>query len=243
MKSLKGQVVVTGGSRGIGRAFVVEAAKRGHNVVFSHRGRGTDAAETVALSTRPDVTVTPIEADLTDPVDVERFAEAAGDLGETQMLINCAGFADAARLDEVTERNWNDSFAVHVESPMRLVRAFAVSLAATQGAVLNVASDAGVIGSLFGVSYGSSKAATIGLSKSLARELAPQIRVNTLAPGPVATDMWDELPEGERRHVESTTPLGRVGRPAEIAEAGLDMCDWTFATGQTFILDGGRTMQ
>ena len=158
------------------------------------------------------------------------------------LLVNNAGTMAHGLLGELTTEGWRRSFDVHVTAPMVLARGFAESLRATRGAILNVSSTGGVVGSVHGAAYGASKAAVLGLSKSLARELAPDVRVNTLAPGPVGTDMYADLPEDERRAVEDETPLGRVAEPREIAVAGLDLCHWTYATGQTLVVDGGRVM-
>lgn len=234
--------VVTGGSRGIGRAFVVEAARRGYHVAFTHRGRGTDAADTIEAAAGSGVQVRGFAADITDAAAVTRFAAEVLALGEVRLLINNAGTMVHGSLAETTVEGWRDSFRLHVDVPMQLAQVFASSLTRTEGSILNISSTGGVAGSVHGVSYGASKAATIGLSKTLARELAPAVRVNTLAPGPVATDMYAELPESERRQIEAETPLGRVGTPQEIARTGLDLCHWTYVTGQTIVVDGGRVI-
>lgn len=236
-----GSVVVTGGSRGIGRAFVVEAARRGYDVFFTHRGRADDAAETVAAAGEA-TTVTALETDLLDRAALESAIAAVLAHGPVHILVNNAGTMAHGLLGELTEEGWRRSFDVHVTAPMVLARGFAASLRATQGAILNVSSTGGVVGSVHGAAYGASKAAVLGLSKSLARELAPDVRVNTLAPGPVRTDMYADLPEDERGAVEAETPLGRVAEPPEIAQAGLDLCHWTYATGQTLVVDGGRVL-
>lgn len=237
-----GSVVVTGGSRGIGRAFVVEAAARGYDVFFTHRGRGDDAEATNAEAAGAGTHVEDVVVDVLDVPALEAFARQVLDNGPVHLLVNNAGTMAHGTLEETTDEGWDRSFGVHVTAPMVLSRAFADSLTSTAGAILNISSTGGVVGSVHGASYGASKAAILGLSKSLARELAPAVRVNTLAPGPVGTDMYAELPEDERRAVEEETPLGRVADPREIATAGLDLCHWTYATGQTLIVDGGRVM-
>lgn len=235
--------LVTGGSRGIGRAVVVEAAHRGYDVVFSHRGRGDDAAETIAAASSSGRTVTGVVASMESNEDLERLAAATREAGPVALLVTCAGFLVDTRLEEITDEHWWTSLDVHVTAPMLLARALAPGLAENGGAIVNVSSDGGVAGSVHGAPYGTSKAATIGLSHTLARELAPHVRVNTLAPGPVATDMWAAVPEDSRRTVEDATPLGRVGTPEEIARAALDLGSWTYVTGQTLVVNGGRFMK
>lgn len=235
--------VVTGGSRGLGRALVVEASRRGYDVVFSHRDRGSDAEDTINEAAIFGTAVLGVEADVTNRADLDRVAASALDLGPVHVLINNAGTLIGGTLEETTDQAWRDSFAIHVTAPMLLTRALAKALSETHGAVLNVASAGGVVGSVHGAAYGASKAATIGLSKTMARELAPQVRVNSIAPGPISTDMWGALPEASQRKVEAETPLQRVGRPDEIARACLDICSWTYLTGQTLVVNGGRVMQ
>ncbi|GAA3523365.1 3-oxoacyl-[acyl-carrier-protein] reductase [Aeromicrobium panaciterrae] len=238
-----GVAVVTGGSRGIGRAIVTEAARRGFDVVFSHRGRGSDSAETVAESAATGRTVVGVAADMQDAAQLAALAAAAREIGPVSVLITCAGLLRHAALKDITDEDWREAFAVHVTAPMLLARELAPDLAATNGAILNVSSDGGVVGSVHGAPYGASKAGTIGLSHTLARELAPRVRVNTLAPGPIDTDMWAAVDDAARRKVEDATPLGRVGTKGEIARAALDICSWTYVTGQTLVVNGGRVMQ
>lgn len=241
--SRPGSVVVTGGSRGIGRAFVVEAARRGYDVHFTHRGRADDVQATIrAARATSESSVTPHEVELDDQVALEDAVATILEAGPVHLLINNAGTMAHGELAELTDEDWRRSFDVHVTAPMILARGLGPSLTSTAGAILNVSSTGGMVGSLHGAAYGASKAAVIGLGKTLARELAPHVRVNTLAPGPVATEMYRDLPESERRAVESTTPLGRVAEPQEIAVAGLDVCHWGYVTGQTLVIDGGRVM-
>ena len=235
--------LVTGGSRGIGRAVVLEAAARGYDVVFSHRGRGTDEADTVAAAAGSGRTVRGVIAAMEEPADLDALAAAALELGDVHLLVTCAGFLADTRLADITDEHWWASLDVHVTAPMLLARALAPDLARVGGAIVNVASDGGVAGSVHGAPYGTSKAATIGLGHTLARELAPHVRVNTLAPGPIATDMWDAVPEASRRAVEDATPLGRVGTAEEIARCALDLASWTYVTGQTLVVNGGRVMK
>ncbi|MFT4008610.1 MAG: SDR family oxidoreductase [Nocardioidaceae bacterium] len=235
--------LVTGGSRGIGRAVVVEAARRGYDVVFSHRGRGTDEADTLARVGDLAGSATGVVADMETPEDLSRLAGVARERGPVHLLVTCAGILQDTRLDGVTDDYWWSSLDVHVTAPMILARELATDLAENGGAIVNVSSDGGVVGSIHGVPYGASKAATIGLGQTLARELAPRVRVNTLAPGPVSTDMWSSVPEESRRAVEDTTPLGRAGTPEEIARCVLDLASWTYVTGQTLVVNGGRVMK
>lgn len=234
--------VVTGGARGIGRGIVVEAARRGYDVVFTHRGRGSDASETVAAASSQGTRVAGVVADLTTAEGIQAVVEVATQFSPLHLLINNAGMLIDGTIADTPSEIWLQHLQLHAWAPMQLARELAPAIAETNGAILNVASDGGVVGSVHGPAYGASKAATIGLGKTLARELAPSVRVNNIAPGPVATDMWAAVPDADRQLVEAQTPLKRVGSIDEVAAACLDICGWTYVTGQTIILDGGRVM-
>lgn len=235
--------VVTGGSRGIGRAFVLEAARRGHRVVFTYVSRDSDAAETVRLAEARGGRADSVRADLAEPAGVELVAAAAAELGPVSLLVNNAGVSQETSLGAMTREAWERALAVNLNAPAFLAQAFCAGLTETRGAILNVSSDGGVAGSLHGPPYGSTKAGLIGLTKTLARELAPHVRVNAIAPGPVATDMWFEIdPAVQEQVVEHEVLLKRVAQPEDIARAGLDIASWPDATGIVVVLDGGRIM-
>jgi len=235
--------VVTGGSRGIGRAFVLEAVRRGYRVVFSYQHREAEAQETVRRALELGGEAVGVRADLGRPEGVEAIAAAATARGAASLLINNAGVTEECRLSEMTRAGWERAIAVNLTAPAFLAQALISGLAANRGAILNVSSDGGVAGSLHGPPYGATKAGIIGLTKTLARELAPEVRCNAIAPGPVATEMWFAIDaEVQRRVVERETPLRRVAQPADVARAGLDVCSWPDATGIVVVLDGGRIM-
>lgn len=234
--------VVTGGSRGIGRAFVLECVDRGMTVVFTHRGRGTDAEDTVAAAREAGGVAIPVVADVATDDGVAAVKAAAAEAGTVNVLVNNAGILAHAELDSMADETWDAAFDIHVRAPMKLARALRADLETSRGSILNLSSTGGVAGSVHGVAYGSSKAAIIGLTKTLARELAPKVRVNAVAPGPVATDMYATIPADEQAEVENETPLRRIADPSEIARTGLDVCSWPNVTGQVIVSDGGRIM-
>ncbi len=234
--------LVTGGSRGIGRAFVLEAARRGYTVVFGYRARSREADETVEAVRALGCQARGVQGDLADFEVVARLADAAHAAGPVALLINNAGLGEDIRLSNTTREVWERYIAVNLTAPCFLVKLLSAQLAANHGAVLNVSSDGGVVGSLHGAPYGATKAGLIGLTRTLARELAPDIRVNAIAPGPVSTEMWDGMPEEQKQLVYATTPLRRVAQPEEIARAGLDLCEWPNLTGEVLVIDGGRVM-
>ena len=235
--------VVTGGSRGIGRAFVLEAVRRGFRVVFSYRSREADAAETVKTAAGLGGEAVSVQADLEHFEGVQSVAEAAHVQGTVSLLVNNAGIGEEFTLEELTRQGWDRSIAINLTAPTFLAKAFKADLIAQRGAILNVSSDGGVAGSLHGAPYGATKAGIIGLTKTLARELAPHVRVNAIAPGPVATEMWFAIdPRVQEQVMEREMPLKRIAQPEDIARAGLDIASWPDASGIVVLLDGGRIM-
>jgi 3-oxoacyl-[acyl-carrier protein] reductase len=235
--------VVTGGSRGIGRAFVVEAVRRGYRVVFNYRSRREDAEQTVAAAMELGGEAIAVQADLEDFDAVATIARAARRAGPVALLVNNAGLGVEFTLEQMSRRDWERSIAINLTAPTFLIKELREDLVAQRGAIVNVSSDGGVAGSLHGAPYGATKAGLVGLTKTMARELAPHVRCNAIAPGPVATEMWFAIdPETQRRVTELETPLQRIAQPEDIARAGLDIASWPDATGIVVVLDGGRIM-
>ena len=243
MADLRPLAVVTGGSRGIGRAFVLEAARRGYDVVFSYRSREAEAARTIELAAAFGGKIESVCADLEDFEGVRTVASAARAKGHASLLVNNAGIGEEFTLEELTRAGWERSVAINLTAPTFLAKELKADLVSQRGAILNVSSDGGVAGSLHGAPYGATKAGLIGLTKTLARELAPDVRCNAIAPGPVATEMWLAIdPAVQERVMEREMPLKRIAQPEDIARAGLDISSWPDASGIVVLLDGGRIM-
>jgi len=235
--------LVTGGSRGIGRAFVLEAVRRGYRVVFSYRSRREEAENTAAAAGRLGGEAIPVQADLEDFDAVATLAVAARGAGAVALLVNNAGLGEEYRLEQLTRRDWERSIAVNLTAPTFLIKELRDQLVARRGSIMNVSSDGGVAGSLHGAPYGATKAGLVGLTKTVARELAPHVRCNAIAPGPVATEMWFAVdPETQKQVTEREVLLKRIATPEDIASAGLDIASWPDATGIVVVLDGGRIM-
>jgi 3-oxoacyl-[acyl-carrier protein] reductase len=235
--------VVTGGSRGIGGAFVLEAARRGYRVVFSYRSRKEDADRIVAEASNLGGEAIAVQADLERFEDVGRLAKSARAQGRIELLVNNAGLGEEFTLETMERSDWERVLAVNLTAPTFLTKELRADLVEARGSILNVSSDGGVAGSLHGAPYGATKAGLIGLTKTLARELAPHVRCNAIAPGPVATEMWFSVdPETQRQVTEREVLLQRIAQPEDIARAGLDVASWPDATGIVVVLDGGRIM-
>jgi 3-oxoacyl-[acyl-carrier protein] reductase len=242
-EAVRGTALVTGGSRGIGRGVVLEAAARGWDVVFTYRTRADEAQEVLRQTADRGWTVEALQADMADAEAVRALGSAMADRPSLSLLVNNAGIGMEDSLRNTKLENWHEALAVNLTAPMLLSQALADRLRENRGAIVNMSSSGGVVGSVHGPAYGSTKAALIGLTMTLARELAPAVRVNAIAPGPVDTELWASLPEEQKTAVYAETPLGRVCTVEEISRVTLDVADWTYVTGIVVVADGGRVMR
>jgi 3-oxoacyl-[acyl-carrier protein] reductase len=235
--------VVTGGSRGIGAAFVLEAVRRGYRVVFTYRSRRQDADAVVAQAAELGGEAIPVQADLVEFDAVGQVVAAARQAGPVALLVNNAGLGEEFTLETMRRDDWERVVAVNLTAPTFLIKGLRDDLVATRGSIMNVSSDGGVAGSLHGAPYGATKAGLVGLTKTIARELAPHVRCNAIAPGPVATEMWFSVdPQTQEQVTEREVLLKRIAQPEDMARAGLDIASWPDATGIVVVLDGGRIM-
>jgi NAD(P)-dependent dehydrogenase (short-subunit alcohol dehydrogenase family) len=240
------KVLITGSTRGIGHAAALAFLGEGADVVL--HGRTQPAADRAAadLAARARRAVRAIGADLLDRAAQDRLAGAAG---EIDIVVNCAGIFEERMLAEADADHWRRIMEVNLTAPWRIARALLPSLRQRQGVVVSVSSDSALLGYAGSAAYCASKGALIGLTRALAVELAPRVRVLCICPGPVDTDMMrDSLehapdPAAAQAHWESYTLLNRVAAPGEIAEAILFAAapKCTFQTGSVIVVDGGAT--
>jgi 3-oxoacyl-[acyl-carrier protein] reductase len=243
-------VLVTGGASGIGLATVEIFARCDATVALNHLPedrRGPAAVERLAALGRRVVAA---PGDVSRPGEAERMVEnAVAALGRLDFLVNNAGtpatpvpipFSD---LDALTEDFWSRILTTNLIGPFRCAHAAVPALKATRGAICNTASIAGVMGSGSSIPYATSKAGLINLTRSLARSLAPEIRVNAVAPGFVDSPWNTDWPADRKQASIERTPLKRACRPADIAETIFFLCAGAaMVTGQTVIVDGGLTL-
>jgi 3-oxoacyl-[acyl-carrier protein] reductase len=237
--SLDGKVaLVTGASRGIGRAIALELANAGASVVVGYR-TGGDAAEEIAAA----IGGRAVQADVADPEDARRLVEEAGDL---DLLVNNAGLTRDGVLARMSDEDWRTVLETNLGSVFYTCRAAARGMMRKRaGSIVNVSSIVGVRGNWGQTNYAASKAGIIGFTKSLARELGSRnVRANVVAPGYVRTRLTEVLPEEATDAMLANTPLGRLGEPEDVAGAVRFLCsdEASFITGEVLLVDGGLGM-
>jgi 3-oxoacyl-[acyl-carrier protein] reductase len=237
--SLEGKnALVTGASKGIGRAIAAELAAAGANVVVGYRS-GREEAEALAA----ELGGRAIQADVSDPDEAKRLVEEAGDL---DVLVNNAGLTRDGLLARMPDDDWRTVLETNLSSVFYTCRAVTRPMMKKRaGSIVNISSIVGVHGNWGQTNYGASKAGIIGFTKSLARELGSRnVRANVVAPGYVKTQLTDVLPEDATNAMLESTPLGRLGDPEDVAGAVRFLCSdaASFITGEVLLVDGGLGM-
>jgi 3-oxoacyl-[acyl-carrier protein] reductase len=237
--SLDGKTaLVTGASRGIGRAIAAELAAAGATVVVGYRS-GQEEAEALAA----EIGGRAIQADVSSPDDARRLVEEAGDL---DIVVNNAGLTRDGLLARMSDEDWRTVIDTNLSSVFYTCRAVTRPMMKKRaGSIVNISSVVGVHGNWGQTNYGASKAGIIGFTKSLARELGSRnVRANVVAPGYVKTQLTDVLPEDATAAMLQNTPLGRLGEPEDVAGAVRFLCSEaaSFITGEVLLVDGGLGM-
>lgn len=236
--------LVTGSSRGIGRAVARELAHQGWKICINYRVRQDCADALAAELTAAGCQVMTYQADVSCRQQVRDMVSAVEQRwGPVSLLVNNAGVAGQSLFQDVTDEMWHRYFSVNVDGAYHAIQAvLPAMLHAHEGCIINISSIWGQRGGSCEVTYSCTKAALIALTRSLAVELAPtHIRVNCIAPGVIKTDMLDALPPEVLPQLAEETPLRRLGTPEDIAYAAAflvsDRAD--FITGQVLTVDGG----
>jgi NAD(P)-dependent dehydrogenase (short-subunit alcohol dehydrogenase family) len=239
--------IVTGAGSGLGRALAVSLSKKGWHLVLA--GRREDRLKETAASA-PSQAVRVVACDIGEAAAPELIVgTAVNEFGRVDALVNNAGVARFATLRDTSPADVALMLATNLAGPLSLIQTAAAHLAARRGAVVNVGSIGGVLALPGRAAYGASKAGLHHLTRSLARELAPDVRVNAVAPGAVDTEMYEDLGMSEaqvrklRAEMVATTPLGRMGRPEDVVP-WIEMLlgpagHWL--TGSVIVVDGGRS--
>lgn len=245
---LKGKVaVVTGGSRGIGKAAVLALAREGAEVVINYARNAESAREVLAEAEASGARGITVEADVADYAACERLVEAALDhFKRVDILINNAGITRDNLLARMKAEEWQEVIATNLTGIYNCTRAVMRPLLKQKsgGHIVNVASVAGIYGNSGQCNYAAAKGGVIAFTRSLAKELGSRgITVNAVAPGLIETDMSAKLPEKFRQDILDRIALGRLGKPEEVAGTILFLVTaGSYITGQTIAVDGGIVM-
>ena len=225
--------LITGGSRGIGAAAVRAFAEAGYAVHFFYLHAARAAAQVAAE--------TGAEAICCDVADTAAVASAVATLPPVEVLVNNAGISHVGLISQITPEDWDRLFAVNVKGIYNTVCAVLPAMLQQQrGAIVNVSSMWGQAGASCEAAYSATKGAVLSLTQALARELGPSgIRVNAVSPGMIDTEMNAHLSEEDRAALAADTPLERIGRPEEVAQAILYLARAEFITGQNLPVNGG----
>ena len=239
--------VVTGGSRGIGRAVAVTLAEAGADVAIIYAGNTTAAEETTKLIEEKGVKALAIQCDVSDEKAVTAMMKTVKkELGRVDILVNNAGITRDGLLMIMKEEDWQAVLDTNLNGAFHCTKAAArLMMKQRSGSIINITSVVGETGNAGQANYAAAKAGLIGFTKSVAKELASRnVRCNAIAPGCIATDMTAVLGEEAIEAMTKTIPLGRVAQPEEVAKAVLFLAsdDASYITGQVLNVDGGMVM-
>ena len=237
-------VLVTGGTRGIGRAIALEFGRKGAKLVVNYTSSEEKAKALVSELAEMGCEAVAIQADVSKAEDAERLvSEAVKAFGRVDVLVNNAGITRDNLLIRMKESDWDEVMNVNLKGAFLMSKAVGkLMLKQRSGAMVNLTSVVGIMGNAGQANYSASKAGVIGLTKSLAREFASRgVRVNAVAPGYILTDMTSVLSDEATSHFTSQIPLGRAGTPEDVAKAVCFLCseDSAYMTGQVLHVDGG----
>jgi len=239
--------VVTGGSRGLGRAIALRLARQGADVAFSYRGNEVAADETASGIEEAGRKALAVQADVTDPPAAEALVKAALEaFGKVDILVNNAGITRDDLIMRMSLDAWREVLETNLFGAFYTIKsATRPMLKARGGRIVNITSVSGQAGQTGQANYSAAKAGLIGLTKATARELASRgITCNAVAPGFVLTELTQSLPDALKAELTARTPLGRFGTAEEIADAVAFLAsdEAAFITGQVLAVDGGLVM-
>lgn len=247
MENIEKTALVTGASRGIGRAIALALASKGFAVALNYAG-SHDAAEAVKKEIEDaGGKAFTVQGDVSKCEDVDRiFKTVKDEFGGLDVLVNNAGINRDALLIRMKESNWDDVIATDLKSDFLTTKAAAaMMMRKRKGSIINISSVVGIMGNIGQANYAAAKAGVIGLTKACAKEMAARnIRVNAVAPGFIETAMTDGIPEKIREGMIASIPMGRMGQPEDIARAVCFLAsdDASYITGQVLVVDGGLVM-
>jgi 3-oxoacyl-[acyl-carrier protein] reductase len=237
--------VVTGGSRGIGRHIALQLAKAGLKVAVSYRGNETAAQETEALIRQQGAESLLLQLDVSQIANAQVLIDQVLQTwGRVDVVVNNAGIARDTLLLRMKDSDWTEVIQTDLTGVFAVTRASMRPMMKQRfGRIVNIASIAGLLGNVGQANYAAAKAGVIGFTRSVAREMASRnITVNAVAPGLIETDLTHDMSEDALQALVKQVPLGRLGRPDEVADAVWYLINADYVTGQTLVVDGGLVM-
>ncbi len=247
METIEKTALVTGASRGIGRAIALTLAAKGYAVALNYAGSQAAAEAVKGEIEAAGGKAFTIQGDVSKAEDVDRiFKTIKEEFGQLDVLVNNAGITRDGLLIRMKEESWDAVLSTDLKSDFLTIKVAAqMMMRKKKGSIINIASVVGIMGNIGQANYAAAKAGVIGLTKACAKELAARnIRVNAVAPGFIATDMTDAIPEKNKEAMLTAIPLGRMGLAEDVAKAVsfLASDDASYITGQVLKVDGGMVM-
>lgn len=234
--------IVTGGAKGIGKAIVEELAKSGIKVILNYNHSEKEAIEVKGELCKQGYIVEICKANVSKPEEVKNLVTFAKDtFGPIDILINNAGIDKFQLFTDITNEDWDEMISNNLNSVFYMTQEVVKDMINNKsGCIINISSIWGMVGASCEVAYSVSKAGIDGLTKSLAKELAPSgIRVNSIAPGFIMTDMNKDFSEKELEEIKEQIPLGKLGKPENIAKCAMWLIEDNYTTGQIISPNGG----
>lgn len=235
-------IIVTGGSKGIGRCIVENLAREGHNVILNYNKSEKQAKKIQNDLKNEGIIIEIYKADVSKKEEVKKMVEFALEkLGKIDVLINNAGIARLQMFQDVTEEDWEEMINTNLKSAFYMCQEVIPNMIHKKsGCIINISSIWGLVGASCETVYSISKAGMDALTKSLAKELGPSnIRVNSIAPGVIDTDMNNHIDERIKNEIKNETPLGKIGKTIDIYRCVKWLIEDEFTTGQVISVNGG----
>ncbi len=237
---MKKVILITGAAKGIGRGIVEELSKNQENTIIINYNKSEK--EAIELEKKVGENAEIYKADVTNKSEVEEMIRfIIGKYGKIDVLINNAGISQIKMFNDITQEDWNTMLNTNLTSAFITTKAVTPNMIHNKnGCIINISSIWGIVGGSCEVHYSASKAGLIGMSKALAKELGPSnIRINVIAPGDIDTDMNKDLSKDAIEEIKQSTPLGKLGKPIDIARCVKWLIEDEFTTGQVISPNGG----